>query len=413
MKKRYCLSALFFALGIMAASLLQWWINKTPETFERGEISVIMNGCTVPSSQESVLKLIEGYFSMRCGSFAKAGHIEDKSVSADKDLNLSKIVQKNEIIRVKKLRNMMNGWDCHYSYAGADLRIDGWKDDGETIVCSVYEFIWFKSWYQGHTLPASADLSGYSVRHVLGIQQKEGGFLLTSDYYDEGRPTFAATDGRLDNTDYTAYAGIPSAEEPVCKKKAPALNINSAKFDTDYRPMKTIAYADKWTPVYNPLFPNLESVGGDCCNFVSQCLYAGGLPLTRNWRHNGKQMGTSAWISSTQLYAKLTGAAGEPAVGRGVAVLRQDDNTGRYVRFGEKRIKASDIFFPGSPVFYRWNGGFASDSRWNHMAVCVGTMGDGTPAVSCHTDEKYHIKWNYGGENCDYGTVQLTPVSMY
>ena len=115
--------------------------------------------------------------------------------------------------------------------------------------------------------------------------------------------------------------------------------------------------------------------------------------------------GSLVWISSTRLYRYLSQTQ---KVGKGVAVLRQKDEAGRTIQWGKKTYKASQILIPGSPVFYKWGGGFAGDERWSHTAICVGVLGDGTPAVSCHTGDKYHIKWNYGGENCDYGTVQLS-----
>jgi len=52
-----------------------------------------------------------------------------------------------------------------------------------------------------------------------------------------------------------------------------------------YNPAKAAAYAQRWcndknTRDYNyyPLFPN--GTGGDCANFVSQCLIEGGLDLS-------------------------------------------------------------------------------------------------------------------------------------
>lgn len=35
------------------------------------------------------------------------------------------------------------------------------------------------------------------------------------------------------------------------------------------------AYARRWALSRNPLFPNYTGIGGDCTNFVSQCVYAG------------------------------------------------------------------------------------------------------------------------------------------
>jgi len=47
-----------------------------------------------------------------------------------------------------------------------------------------------------------------------------------------------------------------------------------------YRRSKAIAYAKNWYGRFNTKYAKYKS---DCSNFVSQCLYAGGISMTRNW----------------------------------------------------------------------------------------------------------------------------------
>jgi len=44
-----------------------------------------------------------------------------------------------------------------------------------------------------------------------------------------------------------------------------------------YDVSKAVAYAHQYYENYNPAYPDYNSSGGDCANFVSQCLYAGGV----------------------------------------------------------------------------------------------------------------------------------------
>ena len=127
MKKRVRLILLFSALGALIAGIVLWRIQQIPDVFSRGDITVKYSGCIVPSSDDGALELLRGYFSMRCGSFAKAAKIRDDSASSDSSLALSKTVQKNEKDRVKKLRVLLNAWNCRFSEASADLRIEDWK----------------------------------------------------------------------------------------------------------------------------------------------------------------------------------------------------------------------------------------------------------------------------------------------
>ena len=44
----------------------------------------------------------------------------------------------------------------------------------------------------------------------------------------------------------------------------------------EYNREKAIEYAHRWAFFRNPNFTNFDEMGGDCTNFVSQCLLAGG-----------------------------------------------------------------------------------------------------------------------------------------
>lgn len=42
-----------------------------------------------------------------------------------------------------------------------------------------------------------------------------------------------------------------------------------------YQSARAVAYARKWARGRNPQYPSFDYLGGDCTNFVSQCLFAG------------------------------------------------------------------------------------------------------------------------------------------
>ena len=42
-----------------------------------------------------------------------------------------------------------------------------------------------------------------------------------------------------------------------------------------YDRARAVAYARRWALERNPDYLNFDGLGGDCTNFVSQCLYAG------------------------------------------------------------------------------------------------------------------------------------------
>lgn len=46
-------------------------------------------------------------------------------------------------------------------------------------------------------------------------------------------------------------------------------------FMDNYNREKVLKYAKKWAYLRNPQYYNYENIGGDCTNFVSQCIYEG------------------------------------------------------------------------------------------------------------------------------------------
>lgn len=352
---------------------------------------------------QDVQDLLTSYFQWRGDSFGVVmGHPRQNDAILP---YLSDAVLAAENQRVTALDRMRAGWGCLYSGADSTFRVDKIIKNPESILLYVYEFAYFNSWYKKYSSPETADRSGYGVKHVLLLRRHDGGWTLDRDDYYEGRPTYASSDAYQENPAYIQYAGRPSNEGRAVTGQPPALESANPDFMEEFSPEEVIRYADIWAPGRNrEAYGDYSMVGGDCCNFASQCLLSGGLPMDEAWySRDGK--GSLVWISSTRLYRYLSQTQ---KVGKGVAVLRQKDEAGRTIQWGKKTYKASQILIPGSPVFYKWGGGFAGDERWSHTAICVGVLGDGTPAVSCHTGDKYHIKWNYGGENCDYGTVQLS-----
>lgn len=62
----------------------------------------------------------------------------------------------------------------------------------------------------------------------------------------------------------------------------------------NYSRNNAVNYAVKYALHPNPdyrYFPIINNTSGDCANFLSQCLYAGGIPMSSRWwyRMNGSQ----------------------------------------------------------------------------------------------------------------------------
>ncbi len=101
--------------------------------------------------------------------------------------------------------------------------------------------------------------------------------------------------------------------------------------------------------------------GGDCANFVSQCLYMGGLNMNNSWNTSGKwhysAASNASFINAHNLYSYLTSIGGQ-------AIQNPSAN----------QVSIGDI------IFYRTT----SDGRMHHSAIVVDFV-NGTPVVAAHS----------------------------
>lgn len=77
-----------------------------------------------------------------------------------------------------------------------------------------------------------------------------------------------------------------------------------------YNRMEAVRYAFKWAYSFNPRYYNFDEIGGDCTNFASQCLFAGGLSMnftpTYGWYYISVNNRAPAWTGVNELYRFLT-----------------------------------------------------------------------------------------------------------
>ncbi len=144
-----------------------------------------------------------------------------------------------------------------------------------------------------------------------------------------------------------------------------------------------VAYADKWAMSYNPEYENYKDDGGDCANFVSQCLFAGGMPINAYWNPSASY-GSAwvAWVNNNSLRNYL--------VNHGIGTYVKDPS--------ESQISTGDL------IYYNWSGG---KTTTNHVTICVGRNSSGVPIIDSHTTAKYHSPWKYGGSSTYYSAVLM------
>ncbi|MBO4916238.1 MAG: amidase domain-containing protein [Oscillospiraceae bacterium] len=111
-----------------------------------------------------------------------------------------------------------------------------------------------------------------------------------------------------------------------------------------------VSYAHAWAYGRNPRFYDYESLGGDCTNFASQCIFAGSLVMDYTpdfgWYYIDPNRKAPAWTGVVYLYNYLTRARSAP----GPAAYE--------ARLGDVE--------PGDVVQLSYDG-----ARWAHTPVVV------------------------------------------
>lgn len=73
---------------------------------------------------------------------------------------------------------------------------------------------------------------------------------------------------------------------------------------------KALLYARRWAFDRNPLFENYTGIGGDCTNFVSQCIYSGSCVMnytpTFGWYYISPTNRAPAWTGVRFFYDFMT-----------------------------------------------------------------------------------------------------------
>lgn len=87
--------------------------------------------------------------------------------------------------------------------------------------------------------------------------------------------------------------------------------IYLAKLLTAYNRSAAVTYAKKYALSGNPAWPDYSSYGGDCTNFASQVLNAGGIPQDKlgsyRWYHTSPTDRSTSWTKSSDLYSYIIG----------------------------------------------------------------------------------------------------------
>lgn len=106
-----------------------------------------------------------------------------------------------------------------------------------------------------------------------------------------------------------------------------------------YNRARAVEYARRWALSRNPLFIDFTGQGGNCTNFVSQCLYAGCGVMndtpTYGWYYRSPEDRAPAWSGVNELYDFLIGIPEFAEANGGTGPFATDAATSRKIELGD------------------------------------------------------------------------------
>ena len=106
-----------------------------------------------------------------------------------------------------------------------------------------------------------------------------------------------------------------------------------------YNRERAVEYARRWALSRNPLFVDFTGFGGNCTNFVSQCIFAGAPVMnyteTFGWYYISASERAPAWSGVDELYDFLTGTPPFPLENQGYGPYATDVREAQTLDIGD------------------------------------------------------------------------------
>jgi hypothetical protein len=195
----------------------------------------------------------------------------------------------------------------------------------------------------------------------------------------------------------------------------------SLKTTWTYNPSTAVLYARTNYNTYNTDFPDCRLIGGDCTNFVSQCLYTGGFPMNGSWYCYKKNSTYQKPINTTQLDYSWTLADPSPWISakqfelKWYPIFSNSNYSGEYVYDNQSTIyglnyTTGDIVQILEKNFW-WYEAFHSmiitkkqsgDYKLTYHSTSSGTLDKPLNTIaSSYTDSKYKFQF-YDVEDVEF-----------
>ncbi|MFC8964380.1 MULTISPECIES: amidase domain-containing protein [unclassified Streptomyces] len=258
---------------VAGAALLPNW--------SAGAASVAADPKVDASTKATFQKLADAVFTDRTDALVDNGTSKRTTSRFSGDVRLSSTqtrTEKSALSQLEGRKDRLAKLGEKYRAGNTTVSLDTTKVKGRHATVTVTETTTLTYDKATGTEPKT---TGFQAHHQLTFKaDRKGDWQLTGVRdTDDGVAVNQVATTPLVAAPKTADDGPPTAARSAITKNPAANPKNLTASGYDYKAMA--AYAAKYWKTYNPAYPdfNGEGAGGDCTNFVSQSLKAGG------WKH--------------------------------------------------------------------------------------------------------------------------------
>lgn len=316
-------------------------------------------------------KLLSEFMSLYYSSLADLNMKDPSSLFA---LDAKTQAVKNRIVweSIVEIRSMQ-GPDLTLTGYSYRLTIQNIKknEDGDIEIHAREDFIQNFSAYSG------VDSRGYNVTHLFTLTDTEDGWRLKAHRQMDSLNNILLA--RIQKDGKTAEPGVALVKERkeellkearrnVSRRKTRGKSAENISFDNEYNSTAAVAYARQGVGRRRNGWPSFDRSGGNCQNFVSQCLYAGGVPMDSEkpgqWKCYGARLNTT--------YQPNGRSASWASVSNFLAYIQENEGFGLVAH-------ADALYYTGEPgdiLHMRTNDG------WRHTVMITKTMKNNSGIVA-------------------------------
>lgn len=237
-----------------------------------------------------------------------------------------------------------------------------------------------------------------STQHTVTLALVNGSWKVVNDAYLDPFADDLGADHATPRSVGPADSSVNSSVSPILPAGSGSSVKASAPFVADsyafsYNRYLAAAYADQYANVYNPIYVDCNSAGGDCANFVSQALwdpnsganFPSELPY---WVYTGG----STCGSASPIAWRYTPSQHNFFVANPQGAVYNFAYLGASGSWSATNAYNISSMMIGDVIFYDWE----TDGVIDHVAIAVAYASDWSTLIDAHNTNRYHVRYDFG-----------------